>query len=63
MFATIELRIFCILVSHLRTQKMKIHKNITSAVLYGCGIWTLVLREEHTLRVFDNRVLRRIFQT
>jgi hypothetical protein len=30
-------------------------------VLYGCEIWSLTLREEHGLRVFENRVLRRIF--
>jgi hypothetical protein len=30
-------------------------------VLYGCETWSLILREEHRLRVFDNRVLRRIF--
>ena len=30
-------------------------------VLYGCETWSLTLREEHRLRVFDNRVLRRIF--
>jgi hypothetical protein len=30
-------------------------------VLYGCGIWSLTLREEHRLRVFESRVLRRIF--
>jgi hypothetical protein len=30
-------------------------------VLYGCETWFLILREEHRLRVFDNRVLRRIF--
>jgi hypothetical protein len=30
-------------------------------VLYGCGIWFLTLREEHRLRVFENRVLKRIF--
>jgi hypothetical protein len=29
--------------------------------LYGCGIWTLTLREEHKLKVSENRVLRRIF--
>jgi hypothetical protein len=27
-------------------------------VLYGCGSWSLTLREEHRLRVFENRVLR-----
>jgi hypothetical protein len=30
-------------------------------VLYGCETWSLALREEHRLRVFENRVLRRIF--
>ena len=30
-------------------------------VLYGCETWSLTLREERGLRVFDNRVLRRIF--
>jgi hypothetical protein len=37
--------------------------NIYSVVLlvYGCETWTLTFREEHRLRVFENRVLRRIF--
>ena len=30
-------------------------------VLYGCETWSLTLREEHRLRVFENMVLRRIF--
>jgi hypothetical protein len=30
-------------------------------VLYGCETWSLTLGEEHRLRVFENRVLRRIF--
>jgi hypothetical protein len=30
-------------------------------VLYGCETWSLTLREEHRLWVFENRVLRRIF--
>jgi hypothetical protein len=30
-------------------------------VLYGCETWFLILREEHRLRVLENRVLRRIF--
>jgi len=29
--------------------------------LYGCETWSLTLREEHRLRVFENRMLRRIF--
>jgi len=34
---------------------------ILPVVLYGCETWSLTLREECTLRVFENRVLRRIF--
>jgi hypothetical protein len=34
---------------------------ILPVVLYGCETWSLSLREEHRLRVFENRVLRRIF--
>jgi hypothetical protein len=30
-------------------------------VLYGCEKWSLTLRDEHKLRVFEHRVLRRIF--
>jgi hypothetical protein len=30
-------------------------------VLYGCETWSLILREERRLRVFENRVLRRMF--
>jgi hypothetical protein len=31
-------------------------------VLYGFGTWSLTLRDEHRLRVFENRVLREIFR-
>jgi hypothetical protein len=31
-------------------------------VLYGCKTWSLTLREEHILRVFENKVLKRIFE-
>jgi hypothetical protein len=42
--------------------KIKIYKTIIlPAILYGCKTWYLTLREEHKLRVFENRVLRRIF--
>jgi hypothetical protein len=45
-----------------RNVKVKIYKSITpQAVLYGCETWSLTLREEHRLRVFENRVLKRIF--
>jgi hypothetical protein len=30
-------------------------------VLYGCETWSLSLKEEHRLKVFENRILRRIF--
>jgi hypothetical protein len=32
-----------------------------SVVLYGCGTWSVTIREEHRLRMFEKRVLRRIF--
>jgi hypothetical protein len=35
---------------------------ILPVVLYGCETWSPTLREEHRLRVFENRVLRRIFE-
>jgi hypothetical protein len=53
-----------LLSSHLlsRNLKVKIYKTIIlPVVLYGCETWSLTLREEHRLRVFENRVLRRIF--
>jgi hypothetical protein len=34
---------------------------ILPVVLYGCETWSLTSREEHRLRMFENRVLRRIF--
>jgi hypothetical protein len=34
---------------------------ILNVVLYGCETWSLTLREECRLRVFENKVLRRIF--
>jgi len=34
---------------------------ILPVVLYGCETWSLILREERRLRVYENRVLRRIF--
>jgi len=42
--------------------KIKIYKTVTSpVVLYGCETWSLTLRDEHRLRVFENGVLRGIF--
>ena len=42
--------------------KIKIYKTtILPVVLYGCETWSLTLRDERRLRVFENRVLRRVF--
>jgi hypothetical protein len=42
--------------------KIRIYKTIMlPVVLYECETWYLILREKHRLRVFENRVLRRIF--
>jgi hypothetical protein len=43
-------------------KKTRIYKTIIlPVVLYGCETWSLTLREEHRLRVFESNVLRRIF--
>jgi hypothetical protein len=50
--------------SHLLSKnlKIRIYKTIIlPVVLYGCETWSLTLKEEHRLRVFENRMLRRIF--
>jgi hypothetical protein len=45
-----------------RNVKVKMYKTIIlPVVLYECETWSLALREEHRLRVFENRDLRRIF--
>jgi hypothetical protein len=42
--------------------KVRIYKSIIlPVVLYGCETWSLRVREEHKLRLFENRVLSRIF--
>jgi hypothetical protein len=50
MLATIRSRTFCLLVCCQKNVIIRIYKT-----------WSLTLREEHRLRVFENRVLRRIF--
>jgi hypothetical protein len=37
-------------------------EELLAVVLYGCETWSLTLREEQRLKVFENRVLRRIFR-
>jgi hypothetical protein len=62
MFAIIQSKIFNLPVSYQKNVKIKIYKTvILQVVLYGCETWSLTLRYEHRLRVFENRVLRRIF--
>ena len=54
-----------ILLSRLLSKKLKvnIYKTIIlPVVLYGCETWSLTLREEHRLRPFENKVLRKIFE-
>jgi hypothetical protein len=41
--------------------KTKIYRIIILPVLCGCETWSFALREEHRLKVFENRVLRKIF--
>jgi hypothetical protein len=42
--------------------KIKVHRTIIlPVVLYGCETWLLTMGEENRLRVFENRVLRKIF--
>jgi hypothetical protein len=55
MFVIIYFRICCLLSENV---KIKIY---TIIVVYECKTWPLTLREEYRLRVFENRVLRRMF--
>ena len=53
-----------ILSSHQLSKKLKVttyKSTILPVELYGCETWSLILREEHRLRVFENNVLRKIF--
>jgi hypothetical protein len=46
-----------------KSLKMRIYKTIIlPVILYGCETWSLTLMEEHRLRVFQNKELRRIFE-
>jgi len=62
MLAIIRCIIFCLLVCYPKNLKLKIYRTIIlPAVLYGCETWSLTLREERRPRVFESRLLRRIF--
>ena len=46
-----------------KNTKIKIYRTIILPfILYGFETWSLTLREERRMRVFENRVLRRIFE-
>jgi len=54
-----ESLVFQVAIQNLKT---KIYRTILlPVVLYGCETWSLILREERKLRVFENMVFRRIF--
>src|SRR5215470_13967781 len=46
-----------------KNTKIRVYRTIIlPVVLYGCETWSVTLREEQRLRVFENRALRRIFR-
>jgi hypothetical protein len=62
MLAIIQSKIFCLPISYQKNLKIKIYKTvILPVVLYGCETCSLTLGEEHRLRIFENRMLRKIF--
>jgi hypothetical protein len=62
MLAIIRFRIFCFPDCYRKKLKIKIYRPIIlPVVLYGCEAWSLTLREVSRLKVFENRVLRRVF--
>jgi hypothetical protein len=61
MLATIQSRTFCLPVCCKKNLKMRIYKTIIlPVIMYWCETWCLTLREEHRLKVFQDKVLRRI---
>jgi hypothetical protein len=58
MLAIIQRRIFCLPVCY---PSIKIKIKILPVILYVCETWSLTLREVRRLRMFENRVLRKIF--
>ena len=62
MLAFIRCRIFCLPGCYPKNLKIKIYRTIIlPVVLYWCEALSLTLREERKLRVFENKVLRRVF--
>jgi len=63
MLAVIRYRIICLPGCYLKNREIKLYRNIIlPVVLHGCETWSLTLREECRLRMFENRLMRRIFR-
>jgi hypothetical protein len=61
MLGTIQSKTCCLFVCYLILQKLEYTKHLFLPVfLYGCETWFPTLLAEHRLRVFENRVLRRM---
>jgi hypothetical protein len=56
---TIE--IFYLFIDRASWRTIQSHLQVTFCLMYGSETWSLTLREEYRLRVFENRMLRRIF--
>jgi len=62
MLGIIRCRIFRLRVCYPKNLKIKAYRNIILPVVFnGFETWSLTLRKERKLRVFENKVLRRIF--
>jgi hypothetical protein len=61
MLPTIHSKTFCPVVCCLKHINLSIKNNNSPTAPYGCETWSLSLREEHSLMVFEKRVLRRIW--
>jgi hypothetical protein len=58
----LSIYIYIYIYTYILLLKIKIYRTIIlPVVLYGCETWSLTLREERRLRVFENRVWRRVF--
>jgi hypothetical protein len=61
MLATFQFRVFYFPTCCLRTYGLNQKSKILPVLFYGYEPWSLILRKEHRLKVFENRVLRRKF--
>ena len=62
MLAIIQCRFFCLPVCCPKIQRLRHNRTIVFPVVSnGCETWSLTLREKRRLRVFENRVMMRIF--